>query len=217
MNNVHYFLLTTEKNIKRRNIILNTWLKNKNYIFFSDTQNLKEKILKTSERDDYYSNEEKFINGLNYILKNKNKFEDFEWFMFCDDDSYVNEKNLLLNIHNFDKTKFIGFVLNKQNDPQNKIFIDNNFEYLSGGAGILINKKLLFKIEQFINYNTNWSDVSFGFFLKNNKFELENCSLFNANNFDKLGHSIEEIKKQITYHYIKEKDEIEFLYELEKN
>ena len=69
MNNVHYFLLTTEKNIKRRNIILNTWLKNKNYIFFSDTQNLKEKILKTSERDDYYSNEEKFINGLNYILK----------------------------------------------------------------------------------------------------------------------------------------------------
>ena len=44
----------------------------KNYLFFSDKENLYFNTLKMSDRDDYPSGEEKFINGLNYILDNKN-------------------------------------------------------------------------------------------------------------------------------------------------
>ena len=70
MNNICYFLVSTEKNFDRKKKLTETWLNGKNYLFFSDKENLYFNTLKMSDRDDYPSGEEKFINGLNYILDN---------------------------------------------------------------------------------------------------------------------------------------------------
>ena len=40
MNNICYFLVSTEKNFDRKKKLTETWLNGKNYLFFSDKENL---------------------------------------------------------------------------------------------------------------------------------------------------------------------------------
>lgn len=217
MSNVCYFLVSTEKNASRKEKLSNTWLKGKSYYFFSDKENKKNNTLKMSDRDDYPSGEEKFINGLNYVLENKEKFQKYDWFVFCDDDTFISEKNLFKNTHLLDKNMFNGKILSLEKDPYNPIFNKYNFEYLSGGAGMVISPNCFYNLEKLTNFNTTWGDVSLGLSLQKQNFKINHIDLFNSCNYNDFSKSVEEIKDQISFHYIKDENDVDFLLELDKS
>lgn len=198
--------MTTRKNSERQDNILNTWGKNLNILFYSDHEDKEKKIIKVSDRTDYHSNEEKHINVLNYILANKLSFE---WFFFCDDDTFVNPQNLSLFMDNADKNKIYGSVISYKKSPDNPIFnvINKEICYFSGGAGYLVHKDILFSFEKYINYHVGYSDVSFGLNI-NNKCKLEHCEKFNFHNPNYHQHDNLKRKEMITYHYVKTLPEI---------
>ena len=54
----------------------------------------KKKIIKVSDDFTYSSNEPKHVNVIKYLIENDYQYE---WFFFCDDDTFVNTKNLESN------------------------------------------------------------------------------------------------------------------------
>ena len=203
MKKILICLMTTQKNKDRQNNIKNTWLKNSQveYLFYSDHEDVEHNIIKVSNRTDYHSNEEKHINCLNYVLQNK---LNYEWYYFCDDDTFVNVNNLFNFIDKCEKNKIYGSVINYKNSPENPIYnkILKNIQYPSGGAGYLINNLILKSFEEFKNYNVGFSDVSFGINM-HNKFEIVDPNLFFSQAPEFYKHNYEEKLNSISYHYIK--------------
>lgn len=181
------------KNIKK------TWCKNVDYILYSDHEDNIENIIKVSDRNDYHSNEEKQINMINQLS------ESYDWFFFCDDDTFVNTKliNKMLNLVN--KSYVYAEILNENNNPDNPIFknpiLPIGFNYMAGGSGYLISNETIKKIKPFKNYNVGYSDVSIGLNLYYNNIEIKDMSIYNEN-------------YKISYHSIKMFDEMNYIFNL---
>ena len=90
-----YIVLTSEKDAPRRDKLQNTWLKDKPHVFMSDSQNLERNIVMVSNRNDSMGQEEKLVNGTIVIRNNWQFFQNFDWLLFCQDDTFVFEKNLV--------------------------------------------------------------------------------------------------------------------------
>jgi hypothetical protein len=195
--NILYVILHGSTSKHRYESVTQTWGKNKNIIFYSDYQDLDKKIYKVSDRADYHSNEEKHLNALLLVA---NSFYDYDWFFFCDDDTFVNTKNLENSL--FDINLIHGSIITGC-WPR-----DKNLIYCSGGAGYLISKNILLKIVQnMINATTGFSDVSLGIiaekanikFLDNEKFKSQNQDFFKIEDKD--------VKNYFTFHYVKTKED----------
>lgn len=206
-----YLILTTEKNSNRKSYAKSTWLEGKEYFFLSDKQNLQDRTWQMSLRDDYTSAAEKFINGINHISSNREEYQRFDWFFFCDDDTFVFERNLRQLMSSLDKKSFNGKLLSKKTDPHNPIFDTYNFEYLSGGAGMIVNKELIFNLPKMEVLDHRWSDVSLGLCLQKHRVTVQDVAGFNSTNHRELCHTIDETKKQVTYHYVKSREDFEHL------
>jgi hypothetical protein len=75
---------------------------------------------------------------------------------------------------------------------------------MSGGAGYCFNYNTL-KILKNINneYNiSRFADANIGFYCDKNNIRLNECLLFNPREPEYFSYNIEQIKKQITFHYI---------------
>lgn len=182
-----------------------TWLSGvQNYIFASDKD--EGRNIKLSNRSDYKSAEEKQINSILYL---RSLEKQYKYYLFVDDDTYVNLDNLLdfLNKNEIDTA---GQVLSGETDSDNLIFKKYpGFKYYSGGAGFLYNDNLFEKIcENMFRYEeTNWGDVSLGLIVQRAGIQIKNYSvLFYSQSPWTKKHEEEQIKKSITYHYIKEND-----------
>ena len=199
-------IMSSRNNTRRQENILDTWGKEVDIMFYSDHLDEEKNIIKVSDRTDYHSNEEKHINALNYILQNK---KDYDWYFFCDDDTYVNVSNLKKFIESADETKVHGFKISYKKCPDNPIYeiIPKNIEYLSGGAGYLIFKDTLFSYNEFINHDKGYSDVSFGINI-HNKTKIEDSNLFHSQPPEFYNHNFLQKREMVTYHYIKELPQI---------
>jgi len=195
--NILYVVLHGKSSDHRHEGIMETWGKNKNIIFYSDYEDPDKKIYKVSNRTDYSSNEEKHLNS--FLLVN-NLNTKYDWFFFCDDDTFVNTE--YLENTKFDENFIHGSIITGC-WPH-----DKNLEYCSGGAGYLISKNILIKIyENLFNSNTGFSDVSLVYiakkcnipFLNDDRFRSQNPSFFNIKDI--------EIKNFFTFHYVKTKDD----------
>lgn len=199
MEKILCLIMTSHKRIQHINNILNTWAKDIDCIFYSDHQ--LDIILKVTDRDDYLSNEIKTINIINQLPE---KYLEFDWYLFCDDDTFVNTKLLKENINNFDKNEVVGSMMNYWPN-------DRSIYYLSGGAGFLMHKNIYLKIRNNISiYNTGYNDVSLGIFYRNNNIKIADSKLFNSQPPDT--YSISDVHNFITFHYIKTFEDMNNLY-----
>lgn len=204
MGNIFYSLLSCEKyKLTRQRILRETWLSKvppSDYVFLSDEHS--DDSVKMSDKKDYSSCEEKQLNSLNYLLKNK---LNYEWYFFGDDDTYVNPFNLTDFLSSFTEES-VGSSLNKLSDPRNGAFdIFNINAYYSGGAGFVFSKKTLNSVDgKLFPPSIFYADISMGRLLLNCGGKITDCNRFFATNFSELKHSEETIKRAITYHYMNE-------------
>ena len=212
MNNVFFTIISTGKyKHSRQKTLKQTWMSgsdlllNKNYMFASDIDDEDNVLL--SGKTDHSSAEVKHLNSLTYLCKNHNQYE---WYFFCDDDTFVNLKNLnyFLSDTNLLKEKNIssfGKVLSFRTDPNNPCwsYMGKDFRYYSGGAGYCISRDLLFEVEKkakLFDETTGYCDLSMGKLMKD--CQLLDVGSFHSTNPWELKHNKETIKKSITYHYM---------------
>ena len=194
MKKILYTILHTCTRPERYDGIVNSWGKNVDFLFYSDCDNEDKKIVKVSDNSSYSSNEPKHINVIKYLVEHDYQYE---WFFFCDDDTFVNTKNLENNLDLFDKDKINGSVL------KDTWLQDRSLVYCSGGAGYLIHKTLLPIISKTIKLGSGYSDVSLGICAKELNIGLINHDGFKSQppDFYKVEKTL--IKDIYTFHYIK--------------
>ena len=212
MKKILYVILHGEVYKERYHNIKDTWGKDKDLLFYGDYEDIDKGIIKVSENKSYRSNEEKHINVLKYFNENSNY--NYEWFFFCDDDTFVNSSKLEELLSSFDITQIHGEIL--RTSFVNGIPIPPPIlEYHSGGAGYLIHNSLLKIISKDVKFlNTGYSDVTLGICLRDLNIPVSNSDLFKSQPPSFYNYSNKSITNQITFHYIKTKDE---MYNLLKN
>lgn len=198
MKKILYVILHGSVYKDRVQNIKKTWGDKKDILFYSDYEDTDNNVIKISDRTDYHSSEEKHINIINFLNKNT---QNYEWFFFCDDDTFVNTEKLENCLNEFDKDVVHGSVINCWAP-------DNDLKYCSGGAGYLISEKILKKLTNVPIMNTGYSDVTLGLFLKENEIRLENSNYFNSQNPNFYNIKMDEINNFITFHYIKTEEEM---------
>lgn len=226
-------ILTCEKYYDTRmKIILNTWGKNQELYLLTDFSRECEAnedsrsttFVNFPEADPQYNSlwQRYFL-----FLKNYDITDESEWYLFCDDDTFVNIKTLenIVKKWKFDEPVCIGNILKLDERCNDR---DGNYtgfplgslagkncslplEYPSGGSGFLLNKISMKNLMNYIRdtklhevargYN---SDVSIGFWLREINTKLVNVRGFWPTTPQKLFHTEEIIKQSYTYHYVDE-------------
>jgi hypothetical protein len=173
--------------------VMTTWGQNVPCLFYSDHDDAEKSIIKVSERTDYHSNEDKFVNVFQHIPEDK---QTFDWYLFCDNDTFVNTSLLQATLEEFDEEKIYGQeIFTWPNDP--------SLGYPSGGGGILMSqKRLKHAIEHFHTYNVGYSDVSFGIYLREFNIELVNDKRFRSQPPEHYFIKIGDAPTYFTFHYI---------------
>lgn len=188
--NILYLIMTSHRNQIKQDNISKTWAQNKNYIFYSDRENTN--TIQVTYQDDYSSNE---IKTIKLIQKFPEKYLTYDWFMFCDDDTFINTKLLENILNDFDQNKITGSLINSW-------LYDKTLFYLSGGAGFLMHKNILISlIDKIKLYHTGYNDVTIGLNCRNLNIQLQNSNLFNAHPPEL--YNIIDPQNYISFHYIK--------------
>lgn len=210
---VTMFVLTTHKQKERTDAQEATFLKYFPHWYLTDT--FGHHCIKTTSNDSYSSQLEKWY----WFFRNFNCLEvNSPYVMLIDNDTFVNYEaltrfiNLLPPITNETACNIYGQILSKQTDPQNDIFskvLIQDFKYFSGGAGILFSKKFLEIFctminEQKLNPFSFYCDVMLGAYLHHFGVDtLVNHEGFHSQPPSKYGHTEDQMRESITYHYIK--------------
>ncbi len=203
MKKITYLVMTSQKYKDRQYNVTKTWGGNVDLHFYSDGEDYK--TIKVTDKDDYWSLEEKHINIFKRL---KYDFLDREWFFFCDDDTFVNTKNLTYFLKYCQKDSSYGALINCWND-------NPDFYYHSGGAGVLLHRdaldKLSFEIE---HLNTMYADVTLGLNLQGSGIKMMSDERFHPYTPEVHGSTINEIKNCLTFHHIKTFEEMQYLQDI---
>lgn len=196
-------ILHGQKSSQRFENISKTWGQEIDFLFYSDHNSFK--TIKVTDRNDYASAEIKQINIINDLPK---EHLDYDWYLFCDDDTFINTKLLLSTIDSFSPEEITGQLIQCwQPDP--------TLCYLSGGAGFLMSNKILKSIKGRIpNYNSGYSDVTMGLFYRENNIKIKHSELFMSQNPEFYNVSDNNISKFISFHYIKDYETMRKMHEI---
>lgn len=221
---IMYCIITTKKYSDRINNIIETWLSNvnpKDYYFFSDEENIEKKILKTTDKSGYYEDlSYKLFNGIRYIIENH--INEYDWFMICDDDTYVfkNELKILLKDINENIPTSIGYLFKDYPNINHGLdvpkYTTKYTEWFAGGPGFLINRELMKLLYDHITPNdiekipgfNRFSDLALSCMIKSVNGKMIHSDLFNQNtpeNEAKYNINKKEVINNISFHYVKGK------------
>lgn len=195
---VQFNVITTQHLPDRVDTVLSTWGKNvTDIVFYSDHEDVNKKIIKTTtsvNTGQYDSCPEKLYNRLKQIKQNNT----YDWYIFVDDDTFVNVNNLYSFLKTAKKEENYG-------SPA-------NWGHPQGGAGFILSSVILDKIflKNFADYeSTRFSDEFIGFIFQDNNLTwtwidgmYHNATLSPGLN-----------KSAITLHPVKNKQEMLLLYE----
>lgn len=196
-------ILHGQKSSQRFENISKTWGQEIDFLFYSDHNSFK--TIKVTDRNDYASAELKQINIINDLPK---EYLDYDWYLFCDDDTFINTKLLLFTIDSFNPEEVTGQLIQCWQP-------DQTLCYLSGGAGFLMSNKILKSIKGRIpNYNSGYSDVTMGLFYRENNIKIKHSELFMSQNPEFYNVSDNNISKFISFHYIKDYETMRKMHEI---
>lgn len=188
---------------KRYENCVSTWLQEQDFIFYSDHEDLEKNIIKVSDDNTYKSNEPKFVNIVNNLPE---QYLKYDWFLFCDNDTFVNTKKLNSIIDDLDENYFYGSII----DGWHR---DNKLKYISGGAGKLISNKQLREMRSKLTVrNVGFADVCLGHYLRDFKKQIINLDTFKSQPPEHYQIPTEQVKDYVSFHYIKEMSVMKKLY-----
>jgi hypothetical protein len=207
---VLYLILTTKHQPERDYNQLNTWLKGQEYLYLTDEEG--DYKLKCTDNDTYASNEEKQIFGINYVIKNYKHLQ-YDWFCFCDNDTFIFTENLKKKLRIVDPNRVWGYVLNKKSDPLNPVYtaMGQDFEYCSGGAGYCISRNLITSLPEIPLERTGYGDVTFGSVMRRLKIKFDHLEGIHPHNYTVYN---DEYNEPVSYHYVKTLKDFAYLYSL---
>jgi hypothetical protein len=225
---VLFYILTCKKYYDTRlKAIKETYLKRivppNDFIFLSDNfGTFEDKTISFDVDNSYESAGIKFKHLIKHLYNNMN---DFDYYVCCDDDTYIFIDRFLKYIEPFksyDKPICICnlFHIKEGDDPKNKVWGDNcklPIEYPQGGSGFIYNNKALIQVGGYLNSNSNppmssYGDISHGFWFRESGVALIKTDLLKAYTPEMEKHSDKMIKEHLSYHYLKPED----FYGLEK-
>lgn len=202
-----YCIIHTIVQKEREDFILSTWGENKDLVFYGDYEIPGNKyLLKVSNNSEYASGEEKQINVISALSQTH---KNYDWYYFCDNDTFVNTKLLEEFYQDCDQNKIYGEISNTW--PK-----DASLFYPVGGAGFLVSSKILNFLSNKVFHNpVNWGDVSLGLNFRFFNIEKTNRKdLFHSQPPEFYGITDTEIKNHISFHYIKNYETMKKLNEL---
>ena len=205
-NKILCCILHTEKHPEQWEAIEKTWGAEIDHIYYSDHEDVSKKIIKVSDDCSYKSCVEKNAKVFK-ILVNDDRYDHYNYYFFVDDDTYVNVPKLRSSIAKgeFNEDKIYGHTW-RDKDGGN---------WLMGGAGFLMNRKVLKKFEDCeIVETAKYSDVNVQNHAFHNGVIIEKRKGFNPckyvppeysnNPFDiKIQKCPEPFAEQFTFHYMK--------------
>jgi len=198
---LHISVLTTHKFRNRQKNVLDTWMTGfDDYVFYTDKITDVGNQISVCDDNSYDSAAVKQVEEL-LRIKNSNLVNDYDWFLFCDDDSVINI-NLLKTLCS---SEFLPIMsVGKMGNS----WRDGSLWYYSGGAGFLIRSELIKNCSDIkFTPEANFSDVQVGLWLNSNGIKLNHDSRFNSHD-PKFVNKENEIKNQISFHYIKNYDDM---------
>ena len=179
-----------------------TWLKDANYMIFSDEEDIDNHIMKVSDDNTYKSNVEK-TNEMLYWIHN---FGTKKWYFYADDDVFVNMREMNEYVKTLDDNVVYGYEFTPTRSTAHlpsfwKMF-EPGFTYLSGGAGIVISKKVVDIIYDKIHiYDPACADINIGLCIRKLQIPIGHDDRFHP--FTPARHNCSnEIKKCLTFHKI---------------
>ena len=213
MDDLSVYVITTKKNWLRRIAISLTWGHRLNPTFYSDHSS--RNVIKVSNSNEYSSGVEKQMNILR-LLNSSHRVNSpgvgESWFLFIDDDTFLNwreVKSVLGNLNpNSIYSELHDYEIQEKNGNNRILSTRKNYPKLNhgmhGGAGIFISKRAL-DVLSFIEINLEGvenGDVAFSILAHENNISLCGLEGLNWNNPKFYGHTINQMKEQISYHYV---------------
>lgn len=190
-------ILTTQSFQDRIDNIKNTWANDIDHLFYSDHH--AHNIIKVTDQTDYKSAEIKTVNMINLLFKYLT--DKYDWFYFCDDDTFLNTfllKNIINNLNH-------NTILCHKIDRDDKI-------WPQGGAGYFIHKTIIQKARGKLKVlNTGYSDMTVGICLSNLGFEFEHTELLKI--YPPKNYGIQDVENYLSFHYINTYEMMNELYE----
>jgi hypothetical protein len=225
MFKIAFVILTCHKNYETKmRSIKETWLSDvpeSNFIFLADHMDIKNRMFYDSRaRLGYDFVPEKYF----YFFCNPQvsfNIDDFDFFFFADDDTFVNTRNLekiCKKMPNSPAWAGVPIVVNSWETTEHRVagehedFPELGFDYPSGGSGFLINRSLFKQVSSFVlTYprvpGSRWSDMTFGVWKEKSggALTLNETGSFYWDVPQSLEQEFhEQIRDSITYHRINE-------------
>lgn len=200
----------------RRQGILDSWgTLVKNYdnidlIFYSDDEepSTNTYLLDCPFTFTYYDNEIKTLTS--FKLVKEIFYNKYDWYLWVDDDTFVNVSLLNEKIDEFPEECLIGRDITG---------CWGDLKYLSGGAGFMCSDKFVHNLFDLKNFKTGYNDVSIGKNFKEKQLKMKSYKYFDPQNpfqNKNLHQAREQFKNRITYHRLnpKQMEELmQYLYE----
>jgi len=170
-------LKTTYKYQTRLERCLRTWLIDQDVVAATDKilPKLNLNQLSASNKDTHgVSSEEKTVYMFNHIKNNPKLYDQYDWFIFIDDDAILNTKMLTFLLPFLDTNIIYGCNM-RGSYPKN-----TNLIYPSGGGGYLVSNELIKRLPPMINHYHFHEDVNVGQYMQDNNVLLGNTVIVNG-------------------------------------
>lgn len=170
-------ILHTENQPERYKAIEQTWGKRIDHMYYSDHDDPDKNIVKVSEYNDYRSCVDKNARVFNILLED-NRYNNYDYYLFVDNDTYVNEVKLnsVVRKNYFDKDSIHGDIVNYNAHLGAPVIAH-------GGAGYLMHKSVVEKMKKCPLYqDVKWSDMNISLYAIDRGIEIKDHKGFNSCN-----------------------------------
>jgi Fringe-like len=140
INDLLFIIMGSSVNAKKTQVLINTWLHwtSNNYFIFSDSESKHSRVFTLPElmnRATYSDAQHRQLRGAKWLFEsNQNLVNNKEWFIFADDDTWINVPALLSYLSDYDSNLpiAIGFIWDGFYLPR--------WSFLAGGSGIVLSR-----------------------------------------------------------------------------